>query len=245
MPIVDTGWDARPWHGPSSRVCYGRSVKRWKKLLREAKAYLDRTGGKRLVLGPLNEWGEGSYIEPCTEYGFGMYDAVRDVFCRGTDYPPILVPSDVGLGPYGVASNADRSSWTFEGGSTGRWCVKSSTASCVVRDGHLILPSSNLSQKLQSPPLGIRARDYRGLEVRLKIRNRDAARGRVYLWWKLATGHRFRSSVSLPGGQGFSTCTFDLSDHPLWRGTISHVGMRTATGAGGTTVIDDIRLLPE
>jgi hypothetical protein len=28
-----------------------------------------------------DEWQEGSYIEPNEEFGFGMYDALRDAFC--------------------------------------------------------------------------------------------------------------------------------------------------------------------
>ena len=37
---------------------------------------------KRVCLAPLHEWGEGSYAEPNGEYGFGMFEAVRDAFCE-------------------------------------------------------------------------------------------------------------------------------------------------------------------
>jgi len=45
---------------------------------------------------------KASYIEPCTEFGFGMLEAIRRVFAKGdlTTWPVNISPSDVGLGPY-------------------------------------------------------------------------------------------------------------------------------------------------
>jgi len=55
-----------------------------------------------VILGPVNEWGEGSYIEPCTEFGFEMMEAVRSAFATepSNNWPVNIAPSDVGLGPY-------------------------------------------------------------------------------------------------------------------------------------------------
>ena len=36
LPIVDTGWDARPWHGEKSIVAYGRTPELFGKLCRQA-----------------------------------------------------------------------------------------------------------------------------------------------------------------------------------------------------------------
>ena len=58
-----------------------RSVSNAKML--EARKYCEEKGTKAVVFGPVNEWGEGCYIEPCTEYGFDMYEAVRKVFGKG------------------------------------------------------------------------------------------------------------------------------------------------------------------
>ena len=57
-----------------------------------------------VCLGPLNEWGEGSYAEPNGEFGFGMYEAVRDVFGVKPEggWPTNYVPADIGRGPYPV-----------------------------------------------------------------------------------------------------------------------------------------------
>ena len=101
-PVIDTGWDSRPWHGAKARVIDGRTPDNFKVLLSEARAFAKRENCRRLVLGPLNEWGEGSYIEPCAEFGFAMMECVREVFGLGpvTSWPVNIGPSDVGLGPY-------------------------------------------------------------------------------------------------------------------------------------------------
>ena len=102
IPNLSTGWDSRPWHGFRQTVVYGRDVEKFRKHCADYKEFADQTGVKRFALAPLNEWGEGSYAEPNREFGFGMYEAIRDVFCEpGADgFPPNFAPSEVGLGPY-------------------------------------------------------------------------------------------------------------------------------------------------
>ncbi|MEN6578104.1 MAG: glycoside hydrolase family 99-like domain-containing protein [Phycisphaerales bacterium] len=101
-PLVDTGWDSRPWHGGKAMVIEDRTPPLFEELLRRAKAFCKEKGKGMVILGPVNEWGEGSYIEPCTEFGFEMLEAIRRIFATGSpaDWPVNLSPSDVGLGPY-------------------------------------------------------------------------------------------------------------------------------------------------
>ncbi len=102
LPNLSTGWDSRPWHGFKQTVVYGRTVSGFKRLLESYKSFADETGVKRVVLGPLNEWGEGSYIEPNQEFGFGMYEAIRETFCEkpANGFPNNYAPYEAGLGPY-------------------------------------------------------------------------------------------------------------------------------------------------
>ncbi|MBQ7111351.1 MAG: glycoside hydrolase family 99-like domain-containing protein [Thermoguttaceae bacterium] len=102
IPNLSTGWDSRPWHGFRQTVVYDRDAEKFRKHCADFKEFADKTGVKRFALGPVNEWGEGSYAEPNREFGFGMYEAVRDVFCEpGPDgFPANFAPSEVGLGPY-------------------------------------------------------------------------------------------------------------------------------------------------
>ena len=55
-----------------------------------------------LILEAWNEWGEGSYLEPHTEYGFGYLDAIRSALTSAPEPHQDVAPVDVGLGPYDV-----------------------------------------------------------------------------------------------------------------------------------------------
>ncbi len=81
-------------------------------LLRQAKAFAEtlpegELGRRMLLLDNWNEWGEGHYIAPYREYGFGYLDAVREVFAPGAGQHVDLLPEDIGLGPYDKAIRAE------------------------------------------------------------------------------------------------------------------------------------------
>jgi hypothetical protein len=80
-------------------------------LLRKARAFIatlprGELGSKTLLLDNWNEWGEGHYIAPYREYGFGYLDAVRKVFSSATGPHADLLPEDIGMGPYDAAFRA-------------------------------------------------------------------------------------------------------------------------------------------
>ena len=99
------GWDPRPWHGPRTRSYQaGATPDSFRAACLDAKRIVDATPGngldKRLVVfDNWNEFGEGHYLEPCTGFGFGFLDAIRDVFCDETEPCAHLIPEDVGLEP--------------------------------------------------------------------------------------------------------------------------------------------------
>ena len=77
-------------------------------LLRQAKNFIGtlpsgELGSKMLLLDNWNEWGEGHYIAPYREYGFGYLDAVRNVFADTREPHVDLLPDDIGRGPYDTA----------------------------------------------------------------------------------------------------------------------------------------------
>ena len=102
MPCLTTGWDDRPWHGDKGGEAFGRTPARFRDLCERGRRFGDAHGLTRFLMGPLNEWGEGSYAEPCREYGFGMYEAIRETFgIRPADgWPVNFIPEDVGRGNY-------------------------------------------------------------------------------------------------------------------------------------------------
>jgi hypothetical protein len=74
-------------------------------LLRQAGKFIgtlpaSELGSRMLLLDNWNEWGEGHYIAPYREFGFGYLDAVRTVFTDASGPHLDLIPEDIGLGPY-------------------------------------------------------------------------------------------------------------------------------------------------
>ncbi len=106
LPNLSTGWDDRPWNDH----CWiaERTPAKFGEICRQFKQFSKKSGIKRAVLAPVNEWGEGSYAEPCREFGFGMYEAVRDNLCEEPEsgWPLNYGPKDVGLGPYEYTEGA-------------------------------------------------------------------------------------------------------------------------------------------
>ena len=100
LPNLTSGWDDRPWN--NELVIANRTVEKFRKICEDMKAYLAKSGQKHVLIGPVNEWGEGSYIEPNREFGFGMYEALRETFGKEPEggWPQYYAPADVGLGPY-------------------------------------------------------------------------------------------------------------------------------------------------
>lgn len=99
---VSQAWSG--WHDEGS--LWKIPPAEFKTLLQRAKQFLaeqmrpDELGSRMLLLDNWNEWGEGHYIAPYREHGFGYLDAVREVFSQSDHRPQQLIPEDLGLGPY-------------------------------------------------------------------------------------------------------------------------------------------------
>jgi hypothetical protein len=104
---VSQGWTGWGNEGPLYRI----PPADFEGLLREAKAILatmpqQGLSSKLLLLDNWNEWSEGHYLAPHTQYGFGYLDAVRKVFSDVPDKHSDLIPEDIGFGPYDTAYRA-------------------------------------------------------------------------------------------------------------------------------------------
>ena len=106
LPNLATGWDDRPWND-HCWIC-DRTPEKFGAICRLFKEFSKESGIKRAILAPVNEWGEGSYAEPCREFGFGMYEAIRENLCEkpAEGWPLNYGPKDVGLGPYEYTEGA-------------------------------------------------------------------------------------------------------------------------------------------
>jgi hypothetical protein len=105
VPTVSMGWDSEPWGSTYYKGQWFIEPAIFRDLCSRAKVFTD--GG--MVPGPFsgmvlldnwNEYGEGHYIFPTEQFGFGYLDAVREVFSNAPAAHEDIVPSDIGLGPY-------------------------------------------------------------------------------------------------------------------------------------------------
>ncbi len=91
-PAVCTGWDVSPRAIPSEvydNIGYPFTViltentpENFAAALKKAKEFIlsDQFTGNMLLINSWNEWTEGTYLEPDTEYKYGYLEAVRELF---------------------------------------------------------------------------------------------------------------------------------------------------------------------
>ncbi len=247
LPSLSTGWDDRPWHGDKGREIYGRSVKQFRRICRDAKAFADETGIRRLTLGPLNEWGEGSYAEPCAEFGFGMYEAVRDTFCQKPEagWPLNFGPRDVGLGPYDlpVPPPDTGTEWTFSDSMQG-WSAAMGITGVRTKDG-LTFATSTHDPALERMVPAFSAKAFSRIVVRMKI-GAAAQRSACQLFWSSGGTPTEGTSLSLPlqaDGQ-FHDYVFEVGQCRSWRGRVCRLRFDPCSVSGADVAITGIRLVP-
>ncbi|MEI6502310.1 MAG: glycoside hydrolase family 99-like domain-containing protein, partial [Armatimonadota bacterium] len=245
LPNLATGWDARPWHGENTTVITGRTVPLFRKICEDAKRFADENHLKRLSLAPLNEWGEGSYLEPCQEFGFEMYNQVRDVFCKTTgpckeDYGP----ADVGLGPYDFKDMdlPSRQSWDFNDGTQG-WGQLMGTRAYAAKDGVLSFAAASNDPAISTRiAAGLLAAKFHKLTIRMKVEGAQEGDNAQLFWsasdtmtepnslrFKLATDGQWRDYV------------IDLDTTPNWRGKITGLRFDPCNVVDAQVAIDTIK----
>ncbi len=105
---LSMGWDSSPWGGSTSKIRWRLTPEQFKTLCEKAKRALARRDpktleGRMVLIDNWNEYGEGHYVFPCQEYGFGYLDAIRSVFAPSAGSHADVVPADIKLGPYDVS----------------------------------------------------------------------------------------------------------------------------------------------
>ena len=82
-PHVSIGWDNNPrFQGFRAGVVKNNTPENVEKAFRDAKAYIDAHPKQAplITVNSWNEWTETSYLQPCTMFGYGYLEAVRNVF---------------------------------------------------------------------------------------------------------------------------------------------------------------------
>ncbi|NOY80472.1 MAG: DUF5010 domain-containing protein [Kiritimatiellaeota bacterium] len=249
MPAISTGWDSRPWHGDRARVVYGRTVPLFRRICEDAKRFADETGIKRLALGPLNEWGEGSYIEPCKEFGFGMYEAIRDVFGKKPKggWPVNLAPADVGLGPYDleVESLKKRTVWDFSDGPQG-WGPLMGVTDFKAGKGEITCTTVSRDPAIGTSVARVRARRYPYALIRLRLDKHAGEPDGAQLFWRASSaaiteGTSYRFEVVNDGR--YHDYLLPLAETGRWHGRITQFRFDPCSRAGAKVAVAEFRLL--
>jgi len=93
-PNVTMGWDPSPrtvqsdvyenLGYPFTPILEGNTPEEFRKALMQAKNFLDKglITPRIVTINAWNEWTEGSYLEPDTQYGMAYLEAIRDVFSQ-------------------------------------------------------------------------------------------------------------------------------------------------------------------
>jgi len=247
-PLVDTGWDSRPWHGTKARVISGRTPDRFERLLRSARTFCEDHDKPLVVLGPMNEWGEGSYIEPCTEFGFDMLERVRKVFGKGDPkiWPDNVAPADVGLGPYDFPPLPTTSVWEFDDGAAG-WRGLMGIPEVQARNGALCFRTSTHDPAMLVPVNNLKASEFSHATITMRIEGNATKDEQAQLFWATGSGAITEAtSVRFPihiDGQTHSY-TVDLAGNPRWRGRISALRFDPGSTTGLDIAIDRFALEP-
>jgi Glycosyltransferase WbsX len=244
-PVVDTGWDSRPWHGTRALAILGRTPDHFEKILRDAKVFCRGHGKRPLILGPVNEWGEGSYVEPCTEFGFDMYERIRAVFATGdpSDWPVNVAPVDVGLGPYDYPRAESRTQWGFNS-SSGGWIRQMGTSDLLVEDGVLRFDTTHHDPALCISTGGLNAGEFSKVLFRMRITGAPAEGQKAQLFWapvgKIIT-EASSLAFDLKADGEMHEYTLVLGEHPRWRGAITLLRFDPCGVKDAHVAIDEIR----
>ena len=258
LPICG-GWDSRPWHGENNLVRYGRTPELFKRHLRDAKALLDSRpstldsrlpapGSRPMILVEAwNEWGEGSYIEPQKEFGFGYLDAIREVFTDAPQAHNDVTPADAGLGPYDLPpAPPARTAWDFEQGDEG-WNNTMGFTGVAARNGVLAGRTANNDPAFFSPGLQARADKFASVVLRLKLQREDGQplHDKAQLFWstsRLPESESTSERFAVTGDGQWHEYTVPVAQNRRWRGLITRLRLDPCNQSGVKVELDYIRM---
>ena len=260
-PLLPTGWNDKPRSFQFARMIYGRTPEKFRELCQSCRGFCEENGVRHVVVAPVNEWQEGSYIEPNEEYGFQMYDALRDVFCKRPPegFPPNLVPSDVGLGPYDYPPmpHPAKTSWDFSKGTEGWYRNPYGTAFIKTVDGHLHFFRNGVNvPALRTRITPFDAAQFTQFRIRMKATPcptipADGKTKLALLWGGegnplILPNNSFTlenvASIEIVACGEWNEYTISLSSNPRWKGMINELWLDVPRLMLGTFDIEWMRM---
>jgi len=248
MTPVSGGWDSRPWHGDTALVRSNRTPALFKKHLQDAREFIEANPGKALPVALIeawNEFGEGSYIEPHRQYGFGYLDAIREVFADTGGAHTDLTPQDVGHQvPQVNVAAAMGGVWDLGKDSSG-WESGMGLTDFRQHEGALRCVTVNNDAAFFGPPMQVAAAERGTLKIRMRLTPSDGTAfddtGQVF-WTTRSTGTSEAASVRFPvhiDGQ-WHEYAVPVRQNLRWRGIIT--GLRLDPCSRSGIVVDLARI---
>ncbi len=251
LPVCG-GWDSRPWHGDNNLVRYGRTPALFQRHLSDAKTFLDSLPAdaplrKFLLIEAWNEWGEGAYIEPQAEFGFGYLDAIRNVFVSGTGKHTDYAPPDLGLGPYDVPpAEPARTAWGAGAGLV-EWINTMDLDRVHVDAGVLSCVTTGTDPALFGPPMQAKAAEFKRVILRMRLQKPLASSvvEKAQLFWRTSRlpeseANSMHFGVQLDGQ--WHEYSVPVSDSRRWRGIVTRLRLDPCNQRDVTVQVQEIRL---
>ncbi len=248
---LNGGWDSRPWHGENNLVRFGRTPELFKRHARDAKEFLETPSPnplrKVVLVEAWNEWGEGAYIEPHGEFGFGYLDALRTVFTDAAEPHEDVTPADVGLGPYDVPpAEPARTAWEFDRSNDG-WDNTMQLSELKTGDGILRARTTGDDPALFSPPMQAKAGDFNVIRVRMRLARADGTpfKDQAQLFWRtsrLAESESTSEHFEVQGDGQWHDYRIPVGQNPRWRGIITRLRLDPGNQPKISVDLDSVRL---
>ncbi len=260
FPVIGTGWNDQPRSFQDSIVLYDRTPEQFRTVCEEAKTFCKQNGINRITIAPINEWQEGTYIEPNEEYGFKMYDVLRDVFCvkPKEGWPKNVTPGELGLGPYDYPETKPmaRTSWEFKNSPEGWYRQPYGTGNVVAENGCLRFRKSAGSSinraAIRTVIEPFNAYNYPVCTIRMKITPQKTNGLEVgQIFWGSTNYPLFDKNLAISIDNSvmfpvkadglFHEYQISMKETPFWRGMINHLWFNPVNYPHDYVEIDYIR----
>ncbi len=245
IPVTDPGWDSRPWAGPNAMRRTEKAPWKFEQMLELSKKFVDTEHAKNqrkiVFVEAWNELGEGAFIEPHREWGFGYLDAVRRVFTPNAGPHTDIVPEDVGMGPYSLPRPVPATSWDFSDPAHAGWDTLYNVADFKVADGKLSGRAENYDPSLTSQTLDVKASKVKAIVITMRV---SAGKGAQLFWSAPGAGTSEAASMSfeLIPGDKVQTYRLELSQNPRWKGSIAGLRFDPTDEPKASFEIESIKL---
>lgn len=250
---ISGGWDSRPWHGVNNLVRFGRTPQLFAQHLLDAREIVglqkpDPAVPRAVIVEAWNEWGEGSYIEPQAEFGFGYLDAVRRVFTDAHEPHTDLTPADVGLGPYDVSpADTGRTAWNFTRDDQG-WNNTMQLADVKIADGSLRARTTGGDPAFFGPATQAQATEFSTVVVRMRMSRGDgtAFTDTAQLFWstaQLAESEGSSEHFAVRGDGQWHEYRIPVHGNRRWRGIITRLRLDPCSQSNVQVGLAAIRLI--